>query len=89
MSRKKDIARIVPLAAMLRGVDEQEARCQLEKLSARKLRARRKIIEQVSHPIRNPNLVKLLEEFDEINEGARKLLAEIPARNLPPHPTVQ
>ena len=91
MSRKKDIEVIAPLATRLIGVEEREARRQLERLSARELRARRKKIEWAMHPMRDPSFRKLMNGFNEVNKWAGEMLAKIRSRNLPfpPHPTVQ
>lgn len=89
MSRRKDIAALVPLKAQLLDLSEEDARRELEKLSARELRRRRSMIERVSHPMRDPKFRALMTEWDEVNEKAGKMLAEARARNLPQHPTLQ
>ncbi len=85
MSRKKDINSIAPLVTKLRGVDEPEARRQLAKDSARKLRWRRKMVESARRPLD----VGLMRDWSEINKRAGQLLAEMRVRNFPAHETVQ
>lgn len=92
MSRKKDIDSMAPLKALLYSISEQEARRQLERLSARQLRERRKRIDWAMHPMRDPEFRKLKAEWDEINKVAGKMLAEWRAkcaRTFPDHSTVQ
>ena len=89
MSRKKDIAVLLPLKAKLFDLTEKEARCQLEKLSARELRARRAKIESVQNPMQDPHFRELIKDWEKLNETTKKMLVKVRARNLPPHPTVQ
>lgn len=89
MSRKKDIAALAPLKAKLFNLSESEAGRQLHQLSARELRKRRKKVERATHPMTDPAFRQLMSEWEEINKVAGRMLAELPARNLPPHLTVQ
>ncbi len=89
MSRRKDIAALVPLKAQLFDLSEEDARRELEKLSARELRRRRSMIERVRHPMRDPKFRELMAGWDEINKKAGRMLAEARARNLPEHLTLQ
>lgn len=89
MSRKKDIAVLAPTKALLFGLSDAEARRQLERLSARELRKRRTMVEHVRHPMQDPKFRQMVADWEEANEKAKKMLAEVRARNLPAHPTVQ
>ena len=84
MSRRKDVDSIAKVVAILRGIEEPEARRQLAKDSARKLRWRRKTIESANHPMDE----SLMQEFEKINKRSGQLLAEMRGRNFPAHQTV-
>jgi hypothetical protein len=84
MSRKKDIEFLAHRAALIRGVGEAEARQQLAKESARKLRWRRRKVEWAARPL-DPELTR---KFDEVNAEASRLLSQLPSRYLPARMTV-
>lgn len=88
MSRKKNIDVIAPILAQLQGIDEGEARRQLARESARKLRLRRKVLEWVINPVRDPDFPRLIDEFEEMNRQAGQMFAAIGSTNSSAPPTV-
>jgi hypothetical protein len=88
MSRRKDIAALVPLKALLFDLSEDEARRELEKLSTPELRRRRSMIEHACRPKQDPKFCELMARWDEIDKKAGKILAEFRARNPPKHSTL-
>ena len=81
MSRKKDIETIVRAVSAIRGVSEEEARRQLERDSARKLRWRRRKFEYANRPI-DPELMR---QFGEINKESANMLAKLREREIRTH----
>ena len=77
MSRKKDLERLVPMAAKLFDGDEVSARRRLMRCSARNLRKRRKHIDRALD-VNTPEFKALIGRWEEVNEGAKALMRQLP-----------